>query len=211
MADTSGRRPASTATPHHRRLRAAAVAVAVGAPLLLGGAPAGAVTTADASPRTSDAHCVQDLGSGGLECYATFTDAVDAATGGRISDAPAGVEAAEGDARLHGRTAELARDRDAIRAGEVIQGTFFDETNYGGGSLTVRGEAPCKKDGWVDWQLTLDDEWKDRISSVQPWAECWIWLYPEPDLGGERDGPFKENTPDIGSFMNDRTQSIGFS
>jgi hypothetical protein len=29
----------------------------------------------------------------------------------------------------------------------------------------------------------------------------WAWLYPEPNLGGDRDGPFKENTGNVGSFM----------
>ncbi|MEK8169097.1 hypothetical protein NKH77_02400 [Streptomyces sp. M19] len=77
----------------------------------------------------------------------------------------------------------------------VIQGTFFDDTGYGGSSLTVSGPELCKKDGWVNWQYDLDDDWKNRISSVQPWGNCAIWLYPEPNLGGDRDGPFDENTP----------------
>jgi len=97
------------------------------------------------------------------------------------------------------------------QADGVIQGTFFDDPGFGGDSLTVSGEGLCEKDGWVDYQYDLEDAWKNRISSVQPWGDCWIWLYPEPNLGGDRDGPFKENTSDIGSLMNDRTQSIGFS
>ena len=97
------------------------------------------------------------------------------------------------------------------RAGDVIQGTVFDEFDYSGDSLTIYGESLCEKDGVVNFQLDLGDDWKNRISSVQPWGNCWLWLYPEPNLGGDRDGPFDENTPNIGSFMDNRTQSIGFS
>ncbi|MEU7785167.1 MULTISPECIES: hypothetical protein [unclassified Amycolatopsis] len=95
--------------------------------------------------------------------------------------------------------------------GDVVQGTFFDGPDYTGNSLTITGPELCKKDGWVNWQFDLGDDWKNKISSVQPWGNCWIWLYPEPNLSGDRDGPFKENTGNVGSFMDDRTQSIGFS
>lgn len=95
--------------------------------------------------------------------------------------------------------------------GDVIQATLFTEPDYGGSSFTVYGSGLCEKDGVVNYQINLPDEWKNAVSSVQPWGGCWIWLYPEPDLGGERDGPFKENTADVGEFMNDRTQSVGLS
>ncbi|MFR9676821.1 hypothetical protein [Streptomyces sp. TR06-5] len=160
--------------------------------------------TAQAAPAPADGpdhrHCIADLDSGRQQCFGTFDAAVTAATGGRVKDAP---ESARAAARDDAFRAELA--------GEVIQGTFFEHASYGGSSLTVYGAEPCVKDGWVEYQLDFDDWWKDRISSVQPWANCWIWLYPEPNLGGDRDGPFKENTPDIGSFMNDRAESVGFS
>ena len=93
----------------------------------------------------------------------------------------------------------------------VIVGTVFDNRDYGGDSMTIYGSAPCKKDGEMEQQINLPDEWKNRVSSVQPWAGCWIWLYPELDLGGERDGPFKENTTFVGDLMDDRAKSIGFS
>lgn len=103
------------------------------------------------------------------------------------------------------------RARSAVLAGEVVQATLFDNRDFGGDSFTVYGEAPCEKDGVVNYQLDLPDEWKNRVSSVQPWGNCWIWLYPEPGLGGDRDGPFKENTGHVGDLMDDRTQSIGLS
>jgi hypothetical protein len=162
-------------------------------------------TAAHAEPSQADSpstarHCIADLAGGPVRCFDTFTEAVDVASNGRVDDAPSSARRAAGNG-----------DFRASLKGSVIQGTFFTDTNYGGSSLTVYGPEPCVKDGWVNWQYDLPDGWKDVISSVQPWADCWIWLYPEPNLGGDRDGPFKENTPDIGAFMNDRTESIGFS
>ncbi|MTE18989.1 hypothetical protein F0L17_07555 [Streptomyces sp. TRM43335] len=152
-----------------------------------------------------------DLRGGERSCFSSFTDAVAAATDGRITDAPASPRRAAGDTAFRAEAKGLAASAEAARSSDVIQGTFFEDENYGGDSLTVYGAAPCEKDGWVDYQLDLSDDWKNKITSVQPWANCWIWLYPEPGLNGDRDGPFKENTPNIGPFMNDRTQSIGFS
>ncbi|EST29295.1 hypothetical protein N566_22390 [Streptomycetaceae bacterium MP113-05] len=167
----------------------------------LGGTSGASAAAADGGPdEPGGRHCIAGLADGEQRCFDTFAEAVAAATDGRVDDAPSSARAAAGD--------------DAFRAslaGEVIQGTFFEHGNYGGASLTIYGPQPCEKDGWVNCQYDLGDWWKDRISSVQPWANCWLWLYPEPDLGGDRDGPFKENTADIGSFMNDRTESIGFS
>uniref|UniRef100_A0AAU3GPM6 Peptidase inhibitor family I36 protein n=1 Tax=Streptomyces sp. NBC_01401 TaxID=2903854 RepID=A0AAU3GPM6_9ACTN len=148
--------------------------------------------------------CIVNAVSGSESCYRTFTEAIEAASGGRITGAPlSATEAARSDA-FGARMADQAQ-------GEVIQGTFFEDEQYGGASLTIWGAEPCVKDGWVNFQFDLDDDWKNRISSLQPWGGCALWLYPEPGLNGDRDGPFEENSAAVGSFMNDRTQSIGFS
>lgn len=182
-------------TVRGRVLAAAAAAAAVGL------APATAAHARSATPHETKAgaHCIADLGGGPVRCFDSFTAAVGAATHGRVDDAPATARSAAGDRAF----------RSSLKG--VIQGTFFEDVDYGGASLTIYGAQPCEKDGWVNYQYDLPSAWQNVISSVQPWAQCWLWLYPEPDLGGDRDGPFKVNTPDIGPFMNDRTKSIGFS
>jgi hypothetical protein len=114
--------------------------------------------------------------------------------------------------KCYGSYAEATRQSQSrTAAGDVIQATLFDDENFGGSSFTVYGSDLCEKDGVVNFQINLPDGWKDVVSSVQPWGNCWIWLYPEPDLGGDRDGPFKENTTYVGDFMDDRTESVGLS
>lgn len=193
-------------TTHHARTTAAALAV-------LAGAVAAPSAQAAEEPAESGArHCVTDAGTGQQSCYATFTEAVSAASGGRITDASASARDAARDSGFRAETRQFNTSAEArAKADGVIQGTFFDDPGFGGDSLTITGEGLCKKDGVVNYQHDLEDAWKNRVSSVQPWGDCWVWLYPEPNLGGDRDGPFKENASDIGSMMNDRTQSIGFS
>lgn len=153
-------------------------------------------------------HCVQDLTTGTTNCFGTFTAAISAATHGRVGTAPAGVPDAAQRATLRRSLGLAAQNAD----GEVIQGTFFDDRDYGGASWTVVGAGLCDgSDGVINYQTNTIDGWADRISSVQPWANCKIWLYPEPELSGDRDGPFTQNTAWVGSMMDDRTESVGFS
>jgi hypothetical protein len=78
--------------------------------------------------------------------------------------------------------------------------------------FTVTGAGLCDgSDGVINYEFTFPGDWFNRISSVQPWASCKIWLYPDANLTGDRDGPFTSNTGWIGSFMDDRTDSVGFS
>jgi hypothetical protein len=161
--------------------------------------------TAAAEPAGQGAqHCTLDTATSARQCFADYTQAIAQASHGRITTAPADARAATRDPAL--RTQLAAQPK-----GDVIQGTFFDGTDYTGDSLTVSGPDLCVKDGVINWQLDLGDDWKNKVSSVQPWGNCWIWLYPETGLNGDRDGPFKENTGNIGAFMDNRTQSIGFS
>lgn len=157
---------------------------------------------------TTGEHCTVNANTGEKMCFGDFSEAVDHASQGRVADAPRDLRSALGSSALHDR---LAADSQRTEGGDVIQGTVFDNRDYGGDSLTIWGTAPCKKDGVVNFQIDLEDGWKNRISSVQPWANCWLWLYPEANLGGERDGPFDENAAWVGSMLDDRTQSIGFS
>ncbi|WP_046470408.1 hypothetical protein [Allosalinactinospora lopnorensis] len=137
-------------------------------------------------------HCIMNAETGEQECFDTLAAAMtDASTG-------------EGG---NGQTAM----RSLKSQGEVIQGTFFVDENFGGNSLTIVGEAPYTDNDGINYTFDFPEEWQNTISSAQPWANCWLWLYPEPGLGGDRDGPFKENTPYVGDLMNDRTQSVGFS
>jgi hypothetical protein len=165
------------------RMRTTPGVVAAALSLATAGLAVGAGTAAAEPVAQGAHHCTLDAATGARQCFSTYAQAMASAS--------------------QPRTAQLK--------GDVIQGTFFDGADYTGDSLTVTGPDLCVKDGVINWQLDLGDDWKNKVSSVQPWGNCWIWLYPEPGLNGDRDGPFKENTGNVGSFMDNRAQSIGFS
>ncbi|MGW1894900.1 hypothetical protein ACWCP6_32350 [Streptomyces sp. NPDC002004] len=192
-----------------RKLLRPALAAAAAAAAALGGLAVAPPALAD---QPAPEHCVLALDTGRQTCYDGFTAAFAAASGGRITDAPDNLEAASGGSGLQELRAETIRLMAGSGAsGDVIIGTVFEDKDYGGASLTITGSSPCRNNNRVDhWVNTLPEGWNDTITSVQPWANCWIELYSDEYLSGDRDGPFKSNTPDIGSYMNDRTSSISF-
>ena len=169
-----------------------------------------------ATPAPPARHCTLDAETGATACFATYTAAVADATDGRVLDAPADARTAVTDPAARalldapaGARTTLAGEYD-VPSGEVVHGTFFTDPNFGGSSFTVHGDGLCDDDGSLDFKYTFPEEWWDQFSSVQAWANCSIYLYTEPDQGGERDGRFNENVADVGDFIDDRTRSTSF-
>lgn len=104
--------------------------------------------------------------------------------------------------------AQQRGNRLARANGEVIGATVFEDRDYGGASLTITVPEPCPKNDKVDFWLDLDGFWRNRISSVQAWSTCWVWLYPD---SGDRAGPYKDKHPQVGAYINDRTTTVGLS
>jgi hypothetical protein len=167
------------------------------------------VPGANAVAQPAGGHCVAGPAgaaesNAATQCFGTFREAITFVSGGQITDAPATVRDAAADQGFRERLASVR-----TAAGNVITATAFDGSNYGGDSLTMVGARPCVKNDRVDWWYDLGPlGWANRISSVQPWANCWIWLYPE---SGNREGPFKGNTPDVGNYIDNRAIRVGLS
>jgi hypothetical protein len=169
-------------------------------------------------------HCVIDAGDGGTErCFDTYRAAISYTTRGAITDAPLDAASAVFDARFQAQVSALA-DRAARRTepgmmilaslasdsdNSVIGATLFTGTNFTGDSETLRIAAPCVKDGYYDYGFTLGDISR-RVQSVQPWANCWIWLHSGDTWDTPRQGPFKSDTADLGDWKN-RAVSLGLS
>ncbi|MFE0022759.1 hypothetical protein [Amycolatopsis sp. NPDC059021] len=147
--------------------------------VLAGSAAVLAMTlTPAASPAPAAQHCVYSAGSKNLSCYRSVSEAT-----------------------VHGRQL-------ASVSGDVIGATVFDQPSYGGASLTITVPKPCVKDDKVDWWLDLQGFWRKRISSVQSWANCWVWLYREDN---SREGPYTGNVPDVGSQIDNQAVTVGLS
>jgi len=209
-----------SAKARRRTPLAAAIAVVLGGIIAIPSAQA--VSSSHEKPNTGEKtraeHCTLNAATGAKRCFDTYTAAIAHASGGKIDDAPASARAAAHDGRLHAEMRKLSAARSAAGARSedvgtegVIRGTIYEDKEFGGDSQTIYGPGLCDgKDSDDDTQLSLEEGWKNRVSSVQPWGGCTLWLYSEPDLKGDKDGPYKENTPDVGPQLEDRVQSVAF-
>jgi hypothetical protein len=202
----------ATDTKRRTRITIAAVALLAGviAVPVANGAVSGDEGAGEA--KAQGKHCTLNAKSGKTECFESF----DAATGipgsKRLLDASAGKAKADGETRAGDEPVASSGVSTKDEGGAIISATIFKDTKYGGGSLTITNAELCDGDADdVDFQIDLDDEWKKKVSSIQPWGNCTLNLFSEPGLGGERDGPFADLTPNLGDVMDNRTQSISFS
>ncbi|WP_431771441.1 hypothetical protein [Streptomyces cucumeris] len=201
-------------TARARRGRiAVAAAAGIAGVMCTAGAPA---AMAGESSGSAGRHCLADADDGRLRCFATFAEVMEHATGGRVTDAPAdpvtAVRSAAFQKKVNADGEELpeAATNRVVQPSDVVIGTFFTQKRYGGASLTLWGARPCGDHDKEVFYWNLDDKWKNKISSVQPWANCRIQLHPQPDLAGGVEGPYTENTIDVGASADNRAQSVSF-
>jgi hypothetical protein len=124
-------------------------------------------TAASAAP-SGARHCTLDTSSGAQSCFSSFTDAIRHASQGRVTDAPADLRAATTDPRLLGELAAEATDTSVRAAGDVIQGTFFDGTDYRGNSLTITGTQLCKRTAGSTSSTTSETTGRTRSPPCSP-------------------------------------------
>jgi hypothetical protein len=164
-----------------------------------------------AAPATP--HCVQSVSSSELACFGSFTEAIAAATGQRIADAPADARAALSDPGFQARVNALAA---APRAGvlvppptSVVIGIEYRDDNFQGPTLTYITGAGCDGDpSTVDYVVTaIPDPWNDQISSFIAFSNCSEQLYEHANFGGSQT-PIAQSLSSVGPAMNDRASSI---
>lgn len=209
----------------HRNLIAAATAATLGIGLMGAG-------MANAAQNSKD--CVLDVVSGSERCFGDYRKAVDFATNGAITDAPTSAHEAATDPAFRKAVAQWSARRTAAAATagatprtaaatadvvaataaatadtSVIGAVLFTGTNYTGDSDTLRIPRPCVKDGTYDYGFTLGSIGR-KAESVQPWANCWIWLHSGSSWDSPRQGPYTQDAPDLGDWKR-RAVLVGLS
>jgi hypothetical protein len=163
----------------------AGLTLAAGAPQAQA-APSARVT---APPKpTTPIHCVRNLSRAGAPttCYNTFTQAIAAATGGRIADAPSDTRVAMRDRRLLAKlNAPLGKPRATARrtAGDVAPITIlFQHRGFNGASLVYTGARDCTA------SLHDVDYGHDRLDfefgSFRAYRGCRLKLFEKPGWTG---------------------------
>ncbi|MFD8493085.1 peptidase inhibitor family I36 protein [Amycolatopsis sp. NPDC059657] len=93
----------------------------------------------------------------------------------------------------------------------MVIGRVFEDQDFHGASYTFMGPHPCKNGNGKDFSVKLANyKWANRISSVEAWGNCWLYLYTGANLDGKKDGPYKSDTPYVGPQLDKRAQSIAF-
>jgi hypothetical protein len=201
------------ATDTKRRTRITVAAVALLAGVIAVPVANGAVSGegAGSAAKGQGNHCTLDAKSGETQCFESLDEATGIEGSKRLLDASTGKAKATGETRS-GEAPVASSGVSTKDESNVIGATVFEDTKYGGATLTITNTALCDGDADdVDFKIDLADDWKDKISSIQPWGNCTLNLFSEPGQGGDRDGPFDELTPNVGNVMDNRTQSISFS
>ena len=184
--------------------------------LLVGGLAAPLLLAAPAAARPRGQHCAaqaQEEHAGKAaarapkaECYATFAEAVAAATGGQVR---LGRNAKPGD--LTDRVLAQGKERGVrpARASQTVIGILYDLTDFGNGGTAgasfiywttnpnvCRGGATM----WVSNLAASNPWWNDRISSARTFQGCNARYYLHANFGGTSIAGGVANDYDIANF-----------
>lgn len=164
-------------------------------------------------------HCVLDLPSGSMSCYGTFTEAIAAATGGRLTAVPDDVQKAQDDPALKSYLAEQAIADDCPQGGKdgCILSIEYEDEDYDDSSLTARGPFRCSGPVTdVDYGAAeLPAGWNDQIDSFLASTDfgepalrglCYVQHFEHSNFQGGWIGPSGSQS-NLGG-MGDETSSI---
>ncbi|MEU5881204.1 hypothetical protein [Spirillospora sp. NPDC047279] len=147
-----------------------------------------------ASAPAAKSHCVTNVAAGQTHCYDTFPQALSAATGGQITDAPQSPAAAAASRSFEQQINAIGRQAASSDAplALVTLSIEYDWNYYQTteGSITYVGPSGCDSDGSVEWQRSnLGDAWNDRISSFRGYNGCQVNHFQHANFEGARTGP----------------------
>lgn len=167
-------------------------------------------------------HCITSLtkAESPTTCYDTFTEAIAAATGGKVTDAPADVTVAMKDKdllkRLNASTDKKDSTANAPPSGaDVLVLTIFCDDHYRGCTLGAKstswvGPVCTNTLNDVDTSIPfVGNDWNDDFESFIAYNNCWAKVYEHRDFGGAST-PWAPQLPDFG-VLNDEGSSIEVS
>lgn len=175
-------------------LRVTRIAVTAAAALLAAG-----TATATANAAEPADNCVVNVDSGSKQCFTTFREAIAASTHGRITNAP--LSAKNIDQKLAERLTATS-----IGTQDVQLGIVYQDSNYGGTSVTYSAGSGCQSGNGRDYQFDITGSMDNAVSSLVT-LSCWLELWDSPGTGGTHQ-EYQQSTSYVGDTMNDRASSI---
>lgn len=160
-------------------------------------------------------HCVKSLSKPDTRtaCYDNFTAAIAAATGGRITDAPADVRVAMNDQRLLAKLNATGEKKDTAAIPSAVEApisTLFIDDGFDDDSLTYIGTACTGPVSDIDFaEPYVGDEWNDDFESIRTFNNCFARLWEHRDFKGAMLDFFGDRS-DLG-VLNDEVSSVQWS
>ncbi|MET7622638.1 hypothetical protein [Streptomyces sp. NPDC005408] len=183
-------------------------------------ASASAAGTGGTAEPAAGRHCVVRLSQGNqMSCFATFSAAIAAATGGKVTNAPADPGSAMADPAFAAQLDESAAKRPssaprstATTPGNTVIGIEYEHIGFAGSTFVLTSDYGCTPDlDYAEWEYTFwRTSWSDRISSFRTYAGCRANHFDGPFYDGAQTG-YQVSQYYIGEPMNDRTTSIRWS
>ncbi|MFC6092440.1 hypothetical protein [Saccharothrix lopnurensis] len=171
-------------TNRRKRITAAFAGLVFGLAWVVYAPTASAGEGKPAASAAQGTHCVISVTTKAVDCFATITESIAFATGGRVTDAPSDVLTAVKDPDV------TARINGGGPGALAVIGIQYYLANYGSHSLTVNGpDVGC--DGPVDppeyFVAPLPNfvpsggiNWNNNIRSFQGYSGCWQALFDDP-------------------------------
>jgi len=173
----------------------------------------GAMTAATAA---GGRHCVAHAsGPQELACYASFAEALEKASGGRLTNGPKNGGDAMRDPGFAARVNAANDEANHVNAAagyDTVISIDYTGPQYTGDELIWVGTGNCTTStGNTDYQVSsMPAGWVNVVSSHRAYANCWVKHYENASWGGASVGYYGSRSY-IGAAMDDRTSSERWS
>lgn len=145
---------------------------------------ASATPASAGAPSAKERHCTvsaatSDSPLSKVRCYATFAEAISAATGGRVKITATRVE------DISPEKLAAALSQPAAAAATYVRAILYTSTLYGGSSLTFTASSGCSVFGNYDaFYPNFQSPWNNNFSSGRTFSGCRATLYDSSNYGG---------------------------
>jgi hypothetical protein len=182
------------------------------------GTPAVAAAPVPARTTVGGDHCVARLTGSrppALICFGTFAEALENASGGRLTDGPKNAAAAVQDPNFVARVNASNGELDQVNAAATSIVISIEYTPSGWttpSDLIWTGTKSCTTStNNTDYEVSsMPGGWDNVISSYRTFANCWVKHYENTGFGGASVG-YHGSRSYIGAAMDNRTSSQRWS
>jgi hypothetical protein len=179
------------------------------AAMAVGAAPASAESgQSETSSPAADTHCTFNIETTASKCFSSFREVIQYLSHGQVVPKQADRLTQDEAARVTTASAAMARSSGSVTAASTVTAVFYDNSGYGGSTLTATNSGGCDNFSDVDSQSLTPAFFNDRTSSFIGYSNCQVRIYENTNYSGA--SYYAGSTSYVGNAMNDRMSSQRF-